>query len=259
MIARLIDGTPKVIATGGGAFINDETRALILDTGAGGLARRGARQCWSSAFGGATPAPCCATAIRARCSSELAQGPQSDLCAGADSRVEQPRAARRDRQRDPEGPRSMTNIPVALGARSYDVLIEAGLLRRAGEFLAPLARGRPHGDRHRRECRRAPGDASVGARRGRRGKRADRAARRARAPRAGPARSADRPAARSRRRARRPCHRAGRRRDRRSGRLRVPRSSSAAAASCRSRPRCSPRSIRRSAARPRSTAAPARI
>ena len=30
VIARLIDGTPKVIATGGGAFINDGTRALIL-------------------------------------------------------------------------------------------------------------------------------------------------------------------------------------------------------------------------------------
>jgi shikimate kinase len=31
VIARLIDGPPKVIATGGGAFMNDETRALILD------------------------------------------------------------------------------------------------------------------------------------------------------------------------------------------------------------------------------------
>ncbi len=30
VIARLMDGKPKVIATGGGAFINDETRALIL-------------------------------------------------------------------------------------------------------------------------------------------------------------------------------------------------------------------------------------
>ena len=30
VIARLIDGSPKVIATGGGAFINDETRRLIL-------------------------------------------------------------------------------------------------------------------------------------------------------------------------------------------------------------------------------------
>jgi shikimate kinase len=31
VIARLIDGTPKVIATGGGAFLNEETRQLILD------------------------------------------------------------------------------------------------------------------------------------------------------------------------------------------------------------------------------------
>jgi shikimate kinase len=31
VIARLIDGQPKVVATGGGAFMNDETRALILD------------------------------------------------------------------------------------------------------------------------------------------------------------------------------------------------------------------------------------
>jgi shikimate kinase len=31
VIARLIDGSPKVVATGGGAFINDATRALILD------------------------------------------------------------------------------------------------------------------------------------------------------------------------------------------------------------------------------------
>ena len=30
VIARLMDGTPKVIATGGGAFVNDETRRLIL-------------------------------------------------------------------------------------------------------------------------------------------------------------------------------------------------------------------------------------
>lgn len=31
VIARLIDGAPKVIATGGGAFMHPETRALILD------------------------------------------------------------------------------------------------------------------------------------------------------------------------------------------------------------------------------------
>lgn len=36
----------------------------------------------------------------------------------------------------------MTIVPVALGARSYDVVIEAGLLGGAGEILAPLSPGR---------------------------------------------------------------------------------------------------------------------
>ena len=36
----------------------------------------------------------------------------------------------------------MTVIPVALGARSYDVRIESGLLGRADEALTPIARGR---------------------------------------------------------------------------------------------------------------------
>lgn len=31
VIARLIEGAPRVIATGGGAFLNDQTRALILE------------------------------------------------------------------------------------------------------------------------------------------------------------------------------------------------------------------------------------
>jgi len=31
VIARLVDGRPKVIATGGGAFMDQQTRALILD------------------------------------------------------------------------------------------------------------------------------------------------------------------------------------------------------------------------------------
>jgi shikimate kinase len=33
VIGRLIDGSPKVIATGGGAFMQDDTRALILEKG----------------------------------------------------------------------------------------------------------------------------------------------------------------------------------------------------------------------------------
>jgi shikimate kinase len=33
VIGRLVDGKPKVIATGGGAFMQEETRALILEVG----------------------------------------------------------------------------------------------------------------------------------------------------------------------------------------------------------------------------------
>lgn len=36
----------------------------------------------------------------------------------------------------------MTTIPVALGTRSYDIVIEDGILSRAGSLLAPVARGR---------------------------------------------------------------------------------------------------------------------
>ena len=36
----------------------------------------------------------------------------------------------------------MTTIPVALGSRSYDVVIEAGVLARAADWLKPLSRGR---------------------------------------------------------------------------------------------------------------------
>jgi shikimate kinase len=35
VIARLIDGSPKIIATGGGAFMNPATRALILEQATG--------------------------------------------------------------------------------------------------------------------------------------------------------------------------------------------------------------------------------
>ncbi len=33
VIARLLDGKPQVVATGGGAFVNDETRTLIKEKG----------------------------------------------------------------------------------------------------------------------------------------------------------------------------------------------------------------------------------
>ena len=78
--------------------------------------------------------------------------------------------------------------------------------------------------------------------------------RRAKAPRASPCSSGLRGAARGADRARRPRGRARRRRGRRPRRLRR-RGVRAASTTCRSRPRCWPRSTPRSAARPRSIAA----
>src|SRR3546814_8389673 len=69
------------------------------------------------------------------------RGAQSALCAGAYPRAQPPRAARNHRQRDPGSARSMA-IHVALGARSYPIHIERGLLGRAADHLVPLARGR---------------------------------------------------------------------------------------------------------------------
>lgn len=62
----------------------------------------------------------------------------------------------------------MTIVPVALGARSYDVRIERGLLSRAGDHLAPLAPGRrivivtdEHLDAHRTTLAVALADAGI--------------------------------------------------------------------------------------------------
>ena len=147
VIARLLDGGPAVIATGGGAFMHPETRALILER-----ATRGVAGCRGGAAGRAR-APACgiAPAARRRRSAREAggarRGPQSLLCTRPHPRPQPARAARGDGDGDPEGARPLTRhaptrIEVALGDRSYPILIEAGLLDRAAEHLVPLARDR---------------------------------------------------------------------------------------------------------------------
>ena len=83
VIARLIDGSPKVIATGGGAFMNDKTRALILDKATAvwleadinTLVDRAERLPPRPQAAAAPPGLCSRTRIRARCS------PSSPECA----------------------------------------------------------------------------------------------------------------------------------------------------------------------------------
>ncbi|RYY47758.1 MAG: shikimate kinase, partial [Sphingomonadales bacterium] len=100
VISRLVDGAPKVIATGGGAFMNEGTRALILERGIA-------------------------------------------VWLDAEPEVLADRVRRRDTRPLLRGRDPVTIVPVALGERSYDVRIEAGLLARAGAALAHLANGRP--------------------------------------------------------------------------------------------------------------------
>lgn len=72
VIARLVDGRPKVIATGGGAFINDETRALIteqataiwLNASPEVLAERVRRRDTRPLLRGRTRSRCCANSRR---------------------------------------------------------------------------------------------------------------------------------------------------------------------------------------------------
>ncbi len=63
VIARLVDGRPKVIATGGGAFINDDTRALILEQ-ATAIWLNASPEVLAERVKRATPGRCCAARTR---------------------------------------------------------------------------------------------------------------------------------------------------------------------------------------------------
>ena len=67
VIARLLDEPPHVLATGGGAFVEPETRALIKEKAVVGLAEGRPRRPGPRGSAARTPAPCCAARTRARC------------------------------------------------------------------------------------------------------------------------------------------------------------------------------------------------
>ena len=159
-----------------------------------------------------------------------------------------------------QGRRERRKVEVPLGARAYSILIGPGLIDEAGAEIAKIAPGRQMRDRHRRPCRAAlsrPLTASL-----------DEAGLRSDSHRLPPgeatksyaefARVSRRPD-RSANRAPRPRHRAWRRRHWRPGRLLRRVAPARRALSSRFRRRCSPRSIRASAARPASTRRMARI
>ena len=190
VIARLIDGTPKVIATGGGAFINDETRALILAEATAiwlsahpdVLAERVGRRDTRPLLRGKRPAP---GARRSRRASATRSTREAHIHIASNTAPHETTVNAILKAIGLGGTHDDRHRRARRRAR-YPILIEAGLLARAADHLAPLARGPDDGDRHRRECpRRMLATLQAGAGRAGVDERGDRAAARREAPRAG--------------------------------------------------------------------------
>ena len=141
VISRLISGPPVVLATGGGAYADARTRAAIRDAGAIAvwlrcgmptLLRRVAGREHRPMFLNADPADVLQRLMTAR----------HPLYAEADMVIactdEPPELTTRRVAEALENWQPPLRLPVTLGERSYDILIGAGLLARAGALMAPV-------------------------------------------------------------------------------------------------------------------------
>lgn len=141
VIARLLAGPPIVLATGGGAFADARTRAAIHASGAvsiwlqcrmATLLKRVAGREHRPMFLNADPVEVLERLMVAR----------HPLYAEADIVIacsdESPEVTTRRVLDALESWRPPARLPVALGERSYDILVGEGLLARAGALLAPV-------------------------------------------------------------------------------------------------------------------------
>ena len=163
VIARLLDGGPQVLATGGGAVMNADTRAAIKAKGV---------SIWLSAEFDVlmrrinkrkNDRPMLQTADPAATLARVVGRARTDLRPGRPHRAVAGSAARRDRVGNHDGAcrvpqcagiaaargRRMTAlvrndptiVSVALGTRSYDIVIGRGLLASLGARIAALRPG----------------------------------------------------------------------------------------------------------------------
>ena len=270
VIARLLRGERAVVALGGGAFMDPETRALIRETGRSiwlraeldVLVRRTARLKKRPLLAQGDPRETLARLLERR--APIYE--QADLVvdsgkAPVNAVVAQVLAALAVEPVAKLVVNRLARLPVDLGARSYQVVVGPGLLESAGDELRQVLR-RPEvivvtdehvaATPHLATLEASLAAAAVVTRRivlpaGE----ASKSMARARAP----------PGSDPGRRGRAIDHarRLRRRRHRRSRRLRRRDPAARGSTMCRSRPRCSPRSTARSAARPGSTRATAKI
>ncbi len=156
VIARLLVGGPKVLATGGGAFLNEATRQRIGQSGVSVwlkpdfevLLRRVRKRSNRPLLRTANPEQTLRRLLEERSpiyaladiTIESRDGPHDSvvdaIIAGLRRRVALPP----DKAASPDGP-ALREVDVALGARAYKILIGDGLVEAAGEHIARLAPG----------------------------------------------------------------------------------------------------------------------
>ncbi len=141
VILRLLSGPPVVLATGGGAFADDRTRAAIRASGAVTLWLRCRREALLRRVAGREHRPMFLHADPAQVLDRL-MAARHPLYAEADIVVnctdESPEVTTRRVTEAIEAWRPPARLPVGLGARSYEVLVGEGLLARAGGLIAPV-------------------------------------------------------------------------------------------------------------------------
>lgn len=159
VMIRLLAGGARVIATGGGAFISEETRAKIRETGVSiwlkadldVLWRRVRKRNHRPLLQNGDPEAMLKALMEERepiyAQADITvtsrEGPHDhvveDILAGLKSQLSQPSPPTRMGDTDLSGPTRVELVRVDLGARGYDILIGDGLIAEAGTQLARLA------------------------------------------------------------------------------------------------------------------------
>ena len=157
VIARLLEGGPQVLATGGGAFMNPNTRNTVRAKGISiwlkaeldVLLRRISKR--------RNERPLLQSGDPAETLRGVTRRARADLCARRSHRAIERRLARRHRRRHHDGARRVSRraagrgwrmtaplradpatVKVALGDRSYDIVIGRGLIASLGARVAAL-------------------------------------------------------------------------------------------------------------------------
>lgn len=141
VIARLLAGTPVVLATGGGAYADAETRRAIRDSGAVAVWLRCEIPVLLPRVSGRTTRPMFVNQDPAAVLTRL-MAARHHLYAEADIIVdcldENPETTTDRVQAALDGFAPPSRLPVRLAERSYDVVVGEGLLEGAAGLLAPV-------------------------------------------------------------------------------------------------------------------------